>query len=140
MNLWNNNKAFRDDYAGRILSSLDARQLSGDGRMRNSEEKPLVSVEVPTPSVPEVVKTSSKQPLKQDLVSAPKADTSEQKVQNPKNAKSDKENKKAELTLEKIEQLDREEVFHFDKIQKDSLPKKEEVDETKLKELKKAEE
>ncbi|XP_073025998.1 proton pump-interactor 1-like isoform X1 [Primulina eburnea] len=140
MNLWNNNKAFRDDYARRILSSLDARQLSRDGRMRNSEEKPLVSVEVSTPFVPEVVKTSSKQPLKQDLVSVPKADTSEQKVQNPKNAKSNKENKKAELALEKIEQLDREEVFQFDKIQKDSLPKKEEVDETKLKELKKAEE
>ncbi|XP_073126701.1 proton pump-interactor 1 isoform X1 [Henckelia pumila] len=141
MNLWNNNKAFRDDYERRILPSLDARQLSRDGRMRNSEEKPLVSVEVPTPSMPEVVKTTSKQPPKQDLVSAAKEDTSEQKVQNPKNAKNNKGNKKTELTLEKIEEQAREEeVFQSDIIPKDSLPKKEEMDETKLKELKKEEE
>ncbi|XP_073312571.1 proton pump-interactor 1-like [Primulina huaijiensis] len=140
MNLWNNNKAFRDDYERRILSSLDARQLSRDGRMRNSEEKPLVSVEVPTPSVPEVVKTTFKQPPKQNLVSAAKEDASEWKDQNPKNAKSNKGNNKTELTLEKIEEQDREEVFQSDKIQKDSLPRKEELDETKLKELKKAEE
>ncbi|KAF5942463.1 hypothetical protein HYC85_020105 [Camellia sinensis] len=37
-----NMEAFRDDYERRILASLDNRQLSRDGRMRNPDEKPLV--------------------------------------------------------------------------------------------------
>lgn len=45
MSLWNGDKSFRDDYEKRILSSLDARQLSRDGRMRNPDEKPIVVVE-----------------------------------------------------------------------------------------------
>lgn len=44
MSLWSSNKVFRDDYDKRILSSLDARQLSRDGRMRNPDEKPILSV------------------------------------------------------------------------------------------------
>lgn len=44
MSQWSSSKAFRDDYEKRILSSLDARQLSKDGRMRNSDEKPILSV------------------------------------------------------------------------------------------------
>ncbi|XP_045805315.1 proton pump-interactor 1-like [Trifolium pratense] len=31
---WNNNKAFREDYAKNVLQSLGRRQLSGDGRIR----------------------------------------------------------------------------------------------------------
>ncbi|PNX86885.1 proton pump-interactor 1-like protein, partial [Trifolium pratense] len=31
---WNNNKAFREDYAKNVLQSLERRQLSGDGRIR----------------------------------------------------------------------------------------------------------
>ncbi|GMP79813.1 hypothetical protein CsSME_00035182 [Camellia sinensis var. sinensis] len=42
VNMENNKKAFRDDYERRILASLDNRQLSRDGRMRNPDEKPLV--------------------------------------------------------------------------------------------------
>ncbi|KAE8703260.1 Proton pump interactor 1 isoform 3 [Hibiscus syriacus] len=41
MSLWNGDKAFRDDYEKRILTSLDSRQLSRDGRIRNPDEKPL---------------------------------------------------------------------------------------------------
>lgn len=44
MSQWSSNKEFRDDYEKRILSSLDARQLSRDGRMRNPDEKPILSV------------------------------------------------------------------------------------------------
>ncbi|XP_077252273.1 proton pump-interactor 1-like [Tasmannia lanceolata] len=42
MSLWSSSKAFRDDYEKRILPSLDSRQLSRDGRMRNPDEKPLL--------------------------------------------------------------------------------------------------
>lgn len=44
MSQWSSSKDFRDDYEKRILSSLDARQLSKDGRMRNSDEKPILPV------------------------------------------------------------------------------------------------
>ncbi|XP_077227360.1 proton pump-interactor [Tasmannia lanceolata] len=47
MSLWSSSKAFREDYEKRILPSLDSRQLSRDGRMRNPDEKPLI-LEVPT--------------------------------------------------------------------------------------------
>ncbi|KAL8520545.1 hypothetical protein ACS0TY_011174 [Phlomoides rotata] len=49
MALWSSNKAFRADYESRILQSLDMRQFSKDGRMRNFDKKPLVQVETPTP-------------------------------------------------------------------------------------------
>ncbi|XP_072950824.1 proton pump-interactor BIP131-like [Typha angustifolia] len=42
MSQWSNSKAFREDYERRILSSLDNRQLSRDGRMRNPDEKPII--------------------------------------------------------------------------------------------------
>ncbi|XVF29626.1 hypothetical protein REPUB_Repub15cG0138200 [Reevesia pubescens] len=38
MSRWNNSKLFRSSYEERILSSLDERQLSKDGRMRNPDE------------------------------------------------------------------------------------------------------
>jgi len=50
ISLCSTNKAFRDDYKRRVLPSLDMRQLSSDGSMRNPDEKPLVAVEAPTPS------------------------------------------------------------------------------------------
>lgn len=46
MSQWNSSKSFREDYEKRISQSLDMRQLSKDGRMRNPEEKPLVSQEI----------------------------------------------------------------------------------------------
>lgn len=52
---WNTSKVFRDDYERRILNSLNYRQLSRDGRMRNSDEKPIITAtsqqaKVETPS------------------------------------------------------------------------------------------
>ncbi|CAA7407576.1 unnamed protein product [Spirodela intermedia] len=55
---WSRDKAFREDYEKRILLSLDKRQLSRDGRMRNPDEKPILA-EVAAP--PE--KAETQQPL-----------------------------------------------------------------------------
>ncbi|KAG8386322.1 hypothetical protein BUALT_Bualt03G0136900 [Buddleja alternifolia] len=143
MSQWNSNKSFRDDYEKRILQSLDTRQLSKDGRQRNPEEKPLVQLEKPTPSHPEPIKTNAKQIPKEDLVSSVQVEASsaEQKVNKPKSAKNPKEaNKKPEIALEKIDEVDKEEIVFTDNLQRGSLSKKNEVDEVKLKELKREEE
>ncbi|KAL6655853.1 hypothetical protein ACP70R_006679 [Stipagrostis hirtigluma subsp. patula] len=50
MTQWRNSKAFREDYEKRILSSLNSRQLSRDGRMRNPDEKPIfIETHAPAP-------------------------------------------------------------------------------------------
>ncbi|KAH6775628.1 proton pump interactor 1 [Perilla frutescens var. hirtella] len=132
MLLWNANKAFRADYESRILQSLDARQLSKDGRLRNFNEKPLVVVERPVPSEAEVVKTKVKETPKEEVASPV------QKVEKAKSAKNQKEgNKKTESAVENND-LEYEQVAPpADKLQKDTRP---EVDEKKLKELKREEE
>ncbi|KAK4484712.1 hypothetical protein RD792_007304 [Penstemon davidsonii] len=109
VSLWNSNKAFRDDYEKRILTSLDMRQLSRDGRLRNSNEKPLVPVEKPTPSQPEVVKTTAKQqqPPKAEIPPPAQVDATEQKVQ--KGGKAAKNLKEGNKKTEKIDVEDKEE-------------------------------
>ncbi|KAK6132668.1 hypothetical protein DH2020_033584 [Rehmannia glutinosa] len=98
MSLWNSSKSFRDDYESRILQSLDMRQFSKDGRMRNFDEKPLVLIETPVPSEPEVVKTKVKQqPPKEDSIPA----SSEQNVVKAK--------KRREVDETKLKELKREE-------------------------------
>lgn len=133
MALWSSNKAFRADYESRILQSLDMRQFSKDGRMRNFDEKPLVQVEMPTPapSEKEVVKT--KQPPKEEVIPPVQGGSStEQKVAKAKTAKNNKEgNKKIEIPDEEYEP----EYFSTDKVQK-----RDEFDEKKMKELKREEE
>ncbi|XP_038689114.1 proton pump-interactor 1-like [Tripterygium wilfordii] len=76
ISLWSNNKTIREDYEKRILTSLDQRQLSRDGRMRNPDEKPLVQVqEVPVLSdVEAVAKTNVKRP-KEESKANPQKDT-----------------------------------------------------------------
>ncbi|CAA2955133.1 proton pump-interactor 1-like [Olea europaea subsp. europaea] len=142
MSLWSSNKDFRDDYERRVLQSLDMRQLSHDGRMRNPDEKPRLLVKVPTPSETEVVlKTSVKQPQKEDLILPGQSDASStKKVQKEKNAKNEKEaNKKTESAMEKMD-MEVREVSRTEKLQEDSDPKRNEVDEAKLKEMKRDEE
>ncbi|KAE8680136.1 Dynamin-related protein 5A [Hibiscus syriacus] len=102
MALWNGNKAFRDDYEKRILSSLDSRQLSRDGQIRNPDEKPLVTPEVLATSETETIsKLSSRQP-KEEAKSSPQpgtkkrstkhADTKVMKSKSsPENAVAEKE-------------------------------------------------
>lgn len=142
MSLWSSNKDFRDDYERRVLQSLDMRQLSQDGRMRNPDEKPRLLVKVPTPSETEdVLKTSVKQPQKEDLILPGQSDASStKKVQKEKNAINEKEaNKKTESAMEKMD-MEVREVSRTEKLQEDSDPKRNEVDEAKLKEMKRDEE
>ncbi|CBI20294.3 unnamed protein product, partial [Vitis vinifera] len=75
MSLWSSNKAFREDYEKRILPSLDSRQLSRDGRMRNPDEKPLVVLEAPTPSETETVAKAPVKRSKEDSKPPPQHDT-----------------------------------------------------------------
>nr|GMC99861.1 proton pump-interactor 1-like [Ipomoea batatas] len=73
---WSSNKWFRDDYEKRILQSLDMRQLSKDGRMRNPYEKPLKA-------------------SKEDSAPPPQPDASlVSKAQKDKNSKQQKGGKK----------------------------------------------
>ncbi|KAM0938323.1 putative proton pump-interactor [Dioscorea sansibarensis] len=58
MSQWSSNEAFRDDYERRILSSLDSRQLTKDGRQRNPDEKPII-VEASLPPLPAVEQVPS---------------------------------------------------------------------------------
>ncbi|KAE8723498.1 Proton pump-interactor 1 [Hibiscus syriacus] len=107
MALWNGKKAFRDDYEKRILPSLDTRQLSRDGRIRNPDEKPLVSPEKPVQSETEtILRPSVRQP---------------------------KEEAKSEYSVVA------EEISGSGKLQNDTSADKE-VDEAKLKELKRQQE
>ncbi|KAL8046568.1 hypothetical protein ABFX02_08G185800 [Erythranthe guttata] len=135
MSLWNSNKAVRDDYVSRILQSLDMRQLSKDGRMRNIDEKPLLQVEKSVPSATAVVKPIPKQTPKEDSIpTAERGVSSDQKAAKPKSVKNEG-NSKTEKNLEKV---DEEEAFFVEKLPK--VPKKDEGDEKKLKELKRQEE
>lgn len=135
MSLWNSNKAFRDDYEKRILPSLDIRQLSRDGRMRNPDEKPILS-EVQTPSEPEVTpakvntkrtKESVNTPPEAEPVSASKA-LKETNSKPPEVALKAKSNA-AEYTDE----------FYVPEKPKES-PAVNGIDEAKLKEMKREEE
>jgi len=63
MTQWCESKAFREDYEKRILASLNSRQLSRDGRMRNPDEKPIfIESQAPAPEPePIPVKLPAKQ-------------------------------------------------------------------------------
>ncbi|KAK8603049.1 hypothetical protein V6N13_085247 [Hibiscus sabdariffa] len=92
MALWNGDKAFRDDYEKRILTSLDSRQLSRDGRIRNPDEKPLVTPEVSVPLQTETILRSSSRQPKEEAKSSPQPGT-KKKVQ--KDAETKEREKKA---------------------------------------------
>ncbi|KAK1418073.1 hypothetical protein QVD17_27212 [Tagetes erecta] len=134
MSEWNKSKAFREDYEKRILQSLDIRQLSKDGRMRNPEEKPLVSQELPTPVPVEtevVAKLKVKQPKEEPTPPPPVA--SVEKENDSKKTKEAKKSKNEKLVVEEEEE---EEVYGLGK----KPVKTEVVDELKLKEMKREEE
>lgn len=131
ISLWCGSKSFRDDYERRILQSLDIRQLSRDGRMRNPDEKSLVLPEAPTVSRAEVPARANAKPVKEDHAPVDAAP-----IQKEQQEKSGKNTKK---TQEKDVVDDEEEIYGLD-IPKDIIPKKNEVDEAALKEMKKEEE
>ncbi|XP_010448122.1 PREDICTED: proton pump-interactor 1-like [Camelina sativa] len=133
ISLWCSKKNFREDYEKRSLASLDFRQLSRDGRMRNPEEKPLIAPEVPpskaTPSEAEVVpKAKAKPQPKEEPVSAPKPDASvPEKTEKAKDAVKVKN---------VVNDDDEEEVYGLGKPQKEEKA----VDAATAKEMRKQEE
>ncbi|KAG1330252.1 Proton pump-interactor BIP103 [Cocos nucifera] len=135
MSQWNCNKDFRDDYKKRILPSLDIRQLSRDGRMRNPDEKPIISE---TPSTePETMpaKASVKQ-AKEGANPAPLHDTvTSRKLHNDGNTKSTEGASKRKMSGP----MDTENTSATEISQKEPS-KVEEMDTVKLKEMKREEE
>ncbi|GAB4849504.1 hypothetical protein Ancab_004298 [Ancistrocladus abbreviatus] len=129
MSVWSSSKAFRDEYEKRILLSLDMRQLSKDGRMRNPDEKPLVRVE----TRPTEIETISKLNLKSPKEDVKPTVQQEQKVQ--KEAKKKTVESKTASEHRAIE----EETFVIEKPHKDTSKDKE-IDSAKLKEMKREEE
>lgn len=124
MSQWSSSKAIRDDYEKRMLSSLDMRQLSRDGRMRNPDEKPIISVApVSSEAVKEPVKISTKKD-KENIIPPRQEATSSRKVQeattNP-----------TEVELQKVPETETS--------QKEPS-KLEEIDPAKLKDMKREEE
>ena len=131
MSLWNGGKAFRDDYEKRILSSLDMRQLSRDGRMRNPDEKPLV--EEPKPAVTEAVPKAIPKQAKEEPKPSPVETLPAQK--ETKNKGKDLKTKSDSRDLPAIDD------YEFENPQKETPAVKEpEIDPAKLKEIKREEE
>ncbi|XP_009137666.1 proton pump-interactor 1 [Brassica rapa] len=135
ISLWCSKKNFREDYEKRLLPSLDARQLSRDGRMRNPEEKPLIAPEAPpqAKAVTEVVpkaKAKQQQP-KEEPVSAPKPEA-------PAVQKTEKKGKDAAKVKNVVvaDEEEDEEVYGLGKPQEE----KKKVDEAALREMRKQEE
>uniref|UniRef100_A0A5B6Z1W4 Putative proton pump-interactor 1 n=1 Tax=Davidia involucrata TaxID=16924 RepID=A0A5B6Z1W4_DAVIN len=144
MSLWSSNKALRDDYERRILPSLDIRQLSSDGRMRNPNEKPLVLFDTPTPSQTETVAKTNVKRSKEDSIPPPQHDSSPvQKAQKEANNKLQKEAKNkltgSGTNLQPSDLEDKERISGLENLQKDP-PKENEVDVAKLKEMRREEE
>ncbi|PHT43804.1 hypothetical protein CQW23_17829 [Capsicum baccatum] len=137
ISLWCGSKSFRDDYERRILQSLDIRQLSRDGRMRNPDEKPLVLPEAPTVSRAEVVPAKANaKPTKEDHAPVDAAPIQKEQLEKSGKQLNDSRGKN---TQKKGVVDDEEEIYGLD-IPKDIKPKKNEVDEATLKEMKKEEE
>ncbi|XP_062168827.1 proton pump-interactor 1-like isoform X2 [Alnus glutinosa] len=132
---WSSDKAFRDDYEKRILPSLDSRQLSRDGRMRNPDEKPLVVLEETTSSETETAAKASVKQLKEDSKSPSQDTLPIQKAQ--KEAKNVATDSKSSVEHIKVED---KEISGLEKPQKDTPVKDNEVDAAKLKEMKREEE
>ncbi|XP_020232570.1 proton pump-interactor 1 [Cajanus cajan] len=132
MSFWNSDKSFRDDYEKRLLPSLDMRQLSRDGRMRNPDEKPLL--EEPKPAETDKLPKSSVQQPKEEPKSSPQETVPAQKVQN----ETKKKGKDLKSSLDSKDSEDADE-YEFER-PKEVVPKEPPVDPEKLKEMKREEE
>lgn len=130
MSLWNSDKTFRNDYEKRILPSLDMRQLSRDGRMRNPDEKPLL--EEPKPAETNALpKAIPKQP-KEEPKPSPAETLPTQK--ESKNKGRDLKSKSDNKDLAEIDE------YEFEIPQKVTPAKEPEIDPAKLREIKREEE
>ncbi|CAL0310156.1 unnamed protein product [Lupinus luteus] len=135
MSLWNSDKTFRNDYEKRILTSLDQRQLSRDGRIRNPNEKPLV--EVPKPAVADALsKTIPKHPKEEPKPKPSPQETLPTQVveKETKNKSKDSKSKPDNKDLAEADE------FEYENPHKETTIKKPEIDAKKLKEIKREEE
>ncbi|CAL9055921.1 proton pump-interactor 1 [Musa acuminata AAA Group] len=142
MSEWSSNKAFREDYEKRILSSLDSRQLSRDGRMRNPDEKPIISEAPATrdvenlPAKVNAKQASSAKEAKEDKLVPPQQDViSNKKVQDTNIKKSPEVESRGKVG----DPVGTGDSYTPEKSQKE-LPKPTENDVAKLKEIKREEE
>ncbi|XP_006659373.1 proton pump-interactor BIP131 [Oryza brachyantha] len=129
---WGSSKSFREDYEKRILVSLNSRQLSRDGRMRNPDEKPIVlETQVAPPAEHEPAPL--KKPVKQAKEApAPPADIT------PKDEIHVKAPAKTAKAKPSLEVGDIPDVYDDEAPKEKTKPKV--VDEAKLKEMKRQEE
>ncbi|XP_039030212.1 proton pump-interactor 1-like [Hibiscus syriacus] len=137
MALWSSKKAVRDDYEKRVLLSLDQRQLSRDGRIRNPDEKPLVVQVAPVPSAPETIPKPSVRQPKEEAKPSPEPDT------KPKKGKKDADIKLVESkSSPKNDAVAEKEISGSGNLQKEAEKKsaEKEIDAAKLKEMKREEE
>ncbi|KAE9590623.1 putative proton pump-interactor [Lupinus albus] len=133
MSLWNSDKTFRNDYEKRILTSLDMRQLSRDGRIRNPNEKPLV--EVPKPAEADALSKTIPKHAKEEPKPSPQETLPIPVVEKEtKNKSRDSKSKPDNKDLEKADE------FEYENPHKETPIKKPEIDATKLKEIKREEE
>ncbi|CAH9144631.1 unnamed protein product [Cuscuta epithymum] len=155
MTQWCNDKSFRDDYEKRLLQSLDMRQLSKDGRMRNPDEKPLVLPEAPPTTTVALLKTTNQKPSKEDSA-PPQSDASlpvskAQKEKNNNNSSSNNskqpkeetnKTKKSSSSGVNVHKDDEEEIPGVTDVSKDkdSSVKEDKVDEEALRQAKREEE
>ncbi|KAL9236423.1 hypothetical protein vseg_011097 [Gypsophila vaccaria] len=135
MSQWNHNKAFRNNYEKSILLSLDMRQLSRDGRMRNFDEKPLVQAESRMTSDTVVAPNALSKASKEVSKSTQKTEKLLVEKAQTETRKGDKESK---AVLERSMEED-EEVFVVEKPKK-STSNGNETDTEKMMEKKKEEE
>ncbi|KAI4333660.1 hypothetical protein L6164_018440 [Bauhinia variegata] len=133
MSLWSNDKAFRNDYEKRILSSLDNRQLSRDGRIRNPDEKPLL--EEPKLVETETLAKTNLKPPKEETKIPSQVALPPQKVE--KEAKTKGRDLKSNHDHRDLAEADE---FEFENPKKDVPAREPEVDPAKLKEMKREEE
>ncbi|XP_019443948.1 PREDICTED: proton pump-interactor 1-like [Lupinus angustifolius] len=133
LSLWNSDKTFRNDYEKRILTSLDMRQLSRDGRIRNPDEKPLVEVPKPAEAVV-LTKTTPKQPKEEPKPSPPVTLPTPVVEKESKNKGRDSKSKPDSKDLAEADE------FEFENPHKEIPIKKPELDPAKLKEIKREEE
>ncbi|KAI4993970.1 hypothetical protein ZWY2020_008283 [Hordeum vulgare] len=125
MTQWCSSKTFREDYEKRILTSLNGRQLTRDGRTRNPHEKPIFTE---TQQLVAQEPVPSKAPLKQAKeAAAPQVVAPKEEPLAKASAKSAKVNAYVDADDDAYEA-------------EEEKPKPKEVDVAKLKEIKRQEE
>uniref|UniRef100_A0A0D9X7J3 Proton pump-interactor 1 n=1 Tax=Leersia perrieri TaxID=77586 RepID=A0A0D9X7J3_9ORYZ len=129
---WCSSKSFREDYEKRILVSLNSRQLSRDGRMRNPDEKPIV---LETKVAPPAEQESA--PLKKSVKQAKEAPAPPADI-TPKDEIHVKAPAKTAKVKQSLDIDDIPDVYNDEPPKEKTKPKV--VDEAKVKEMKRQEE